>query len=55
MSRISTDVGFLIHQNLLLTTHTILPSVTAAHTTKIRVQNGAVLLYFLTSTNNNLH
>ncbi|KAL7586443.1 hypothetical protein Lser_V15G38937 [Lactuca serriola] len=45
MARISTDglvsgTGFLIHRNLLLTTHAILPSVAAAEAAEIRLQNG---------------
>ncbi|XP_073271226.1 uncharacterized protein [Primulina huaijiensis] len=32
--------GFLIHRNLLLTTHSNLPSVAAAETADIRLQNG---------------
>ncbi|KAI7726154.1 hypothetical protein M8C21_008638, partial [Ambrosia artemisiifolia] len=41
MVRISTRTGFLIHKNLLLTTHLILPSVAAAEAAEIRLQNGA--------------
>lgn len=45
MARISTDgllsgTGFLIHRNLLLTTHAIIPSVAAAEAAEIRLQNG---------------
>lgn len=32
--------GFLIHRNLLLTTHANLPSVVAADTAEIRLHNG---------------
>ncbi|KAK1353050.1 hypothetical protein POM88_052888 [Heracleum sosnowskyi] len=32
--------GFLIHSNLLLTTHANLPSVSAAESSEIRLQNG---------------
>lgn len=32
--------GFLIHRNLLLTTHANLPSVSAAESSEIRLQNG---------------
>ncbi|KVH94251.1 uncharacterized protein LOC112518563 [Cynara cardunculus var. scolymus] len=41
MARISTGTGFLIHRNLLLTTHAILPSVAAAEAAEIQLQNGA--------------
>ncbi|KAL8261999.1 hypothetical protein R6Q59_026048 [Mikania micrantha] len=41
MARISTGTGFLIHRNLLLTTHAILPSVAAAEAAEIHLQNGA--------------
>uniref|UniRef100_A0A2N9JB90 Uncharacterized protein n=1 Tax=Fagus sylvatica TaxID=28930 RepID=A0A2N9JB90_FAGSY len=40
MARISTDTGFLIHRNLLLTTHANLPSLSSAETSEIRLQNG---------------
>lgn len=41
MARIdSTGSGFLIHRNLLLTTHAILPSVASAEAAEIRLQNG---------------
>jgi hypothetical protein len=40
MARISTGTGFLIHRNLLLTTHANLPSVSSAETSEIRLQNG---------------
>lgn len=46
MARISvaasavSGTGFLIHRNLLLTTHVNLPSVAAAETAEIRLQNG---------------
>ncbi|XP_076888114.1 uncharacterized protein LOC143538433 [Bidens hawaiensis] len=41
MARISTaGTGFLIHRNLLLTTHAILPSVASAEAAEIRLQNG---------------
>ena len=35
-----SGAGFLIHRNLLLTTHVNLPSVSAAETAEIRLQNG---------------
>ncbi|KAA8543511.1 hypothetical protein F0562_020994 [Nyssa sinensis] len=35
-----SGVGFLIHRNLLLTTHVNLPSVSAAEAAEIRLQNG---------------
>ena len=40
MARISDGTGFLIHRNLLLTTHANLPSVTSAESSEIRLQNG---------------
>ncbi|KAI4354316.1 hypothetical protein L6164_003188 [Bauhinia variegata] len=46
MARISnaangiSGTGFLIHRNLLLTTHANLPSVVAAESSEIRLQNG---------------
>ncbi|KAK9055638.1 hypothetical protein SSX86_026723 [Deinandra increscens subsp. villosa] len=45
MARISTAgllsaTGFLIHRNLLLTTHAILPSLASAEAAEIRLQNG---------------
>ncbi|CAN1172358.1 hypothetical protein LINPERPRIM_LOCUS30795 [Linum perenne] len=60
MARISgaggqvSGTGFLIHQNLLLTTHLNIPSVAAAETLKIRLQKGvpATLVphrFFITS------
>lgn len=50
----ATGTGFLIHRNLLLTTHGKLPSVNAAETAEIRLQNGvpATLVphrFFITS------
>ncbi|KAM0028436.1 hypothetical protein Hdeb2414_s0019g00551711 [Helianthus debilis subsp. tardiflorus] len=41
MARIGTGTAFLIHRNLLLTTHAILPSVAAAHAAEIRLHDGA--------------
>uniref|UniRef100_A0A3Q7I219 Bet v I/Major latex protein domain-containing protein n=1 Tax=Solanum lycopersicum TaxID=4081 RepID=A0A3Q7I219_SOLLC len=38
--------GFLIHRNLLLTTHAILPSVAAAEAAEIRLQNGVAACLF---------
>jgi hypothetical protein len=35
-----SGTGFLIHRNLLLTTHVNLPSVAAAESSEIRLQNG---------------
>jgi len=35
-----SGTGFLIHRNLLLTTHTNLPSVVAADSAEIRLHNG---------------
>ncbi|CAI9300833.1 unnamed protein product [Lactuca saligna] len=46
MVRISTGTGFLIHRNLLLTTHAILPSVAAAEAAEIHLQNSAVASLF---------
>lgn len=40
MARISDGTGFLIHRNLLLTTHANLPSVSSAESSEIRLQNG---------------
>ncbi|XP_015892317.3 uncharacterized protein LOC107426605 [Ziziphus jujuba] len=41
MARISgSGTGFLIHRNLLLTTHVNLPSIAAAESSEIRLQNG---------------
>ncbi|KAK7293144.1 hypothetical protein RJT34_16005 [Clitoria ternatea] len=50
----SNGTGFLIHRNLLLTTHANLPSVVAADTSEIRLHNGvaATLVpqrFFITS------
>ncbi|XP_044491677.1 uncharacterized protein LOC123215584 [Mangifera indica] len=49
-----SGTGFLIHRNLLLTTHVNLPSVAAAETARIRLKNGvaATLVpyrFFITS------
>ncbi|KAJ8527184.1 hypothetical protein K7X08_029661 [Anisodus acutangulus] len=41
-----SGTGFLIHWNLLLTTHVILPSVVAAEAAEIRLQNGAIACLF---------
>ncbi|KAL6971077.1 hypothetical protein U1Q18_030759 [Sarracenia purpurea var. burkii] len=38
--------GFLIHRNLLVTTHVNLPSVVAAETVEIRLQNGVAASLF---------
>ncbi|KAH0639703.1 hypothetical protein KY285_036289 [Solanum tuberosum] len=38
--------GFLIHRNLLLTTHAILPSVAVAEAAEIRLQNGVAACLF---------
>ncbi|KAM1107005.1 hypothetical protein ACFX2B_003776 [Malus domestica] len=35
-----SGTGFLIHRSLLLTTHVNLPSVAAAESSEIRLQNG---------------
>ncbi|KAF5746297.1 hypothetical protein HS088_TW06G00468 [Tripterygium wilfordii] len=50
----SCGTGFLIHRNLLLTTHVNIPSVAAAESSEIRLQNGvaATLVphrFFITS------
>ncbi|XVF21351.1 hypothetical protein REPUB_Repub12eG0083200 [Reevesia pubescens] len=50
----NSGTGFLIHRNLLLTTHINLPSVSAAESSEIRLQNGvaATLVphrFFITS------
>ncbi|MCD7456078.1 hypothetical protein HAX54_030605 [Datura stramonium] len=42
----ATGTGFLIHRNLLLTTHVILPSVAAAEAAEIRLQNGVAACLF---------
>lgn len=54
MAGISGGTGFLIHRNLLLSTHANLPSVAAAESSEIRLQNGvaATLVphrFFITS------
>lgn len=52
MARISASAssmfgtGFLIHRNLLLTTHVNLPSVAAAEGAEIRLQNGVAACLF---------
>ncbi|KAK3000993.1 hypothetical protein RJ639_021466 [Escallonia herrerae] len=51
MARISAvggmlATGFLIHRNLLLTTHVNLPSVAAAEAAEIRLQNGVAACLF---------
>ncbi|KAJ1427949.1 hypothetical protein SESBI_09338 [Sesbania bispinosa] len=40
ISAASNRVGFLIHRNLLLTTHANLPSAIAADNSEIRLHNG---------------
>ncbi|KAL8139025.1 hypothetical protein V2J09_005026 [Rumex salicifolius] len=50
----ATGSGFLMHKNLLLTTHVNLPSASAAESTEIRLQNGVVATllpqrFFITS------
>nr|XP_016486678.1 PREDICTED: uncharacterized protein LOC107806919 isoform X1 [Nicotiana tabacum] len=42
----ASGTGFLIHRNLLLTTHVILPSVAAAEAAEIRLQNGVAACLF---------
>ncbi|GAV70726.1 hypothetical protein CFOL_v3_14224 [Cephalotus follicularis] len=48
MARISgiSGAGFLIHRNLLLTTHVNIPSVAAAENSEIRLQNGVAATLF---------
>lgn len=47
MARIgASGTGFLIHRNLLLTTHVNLPSVAAAESAEIRLQNGVAASLF---------
>ncbi|XP_076909925.1 uncharacterized protein LOC143567370 [Bidens hawaiensis] len=46
MARINTGTGFLIHRNLLLTTHAVIPSLAAAEAAEIRLQNGAQVSLF---------
>lgn len=41
-----SGTGFLIHRNLLLTTHAILPSVASAEAAEIRLQNGLAASLF---------
>lgn len=41
-----SGTGFLIHRNLLLTTHVILPSVAAAEAAEIRLKNGVAAVLF---------
>lgn len=42
----ASGTGFLIHRNLLLTTHLILPSVAAAEAAEIQLQNGVASSLF---------
>ncbi|GJT85481.1 trypsin-like cysteine/serine peptidase domain-containing protein [Tanacetum coccineum] len=54
MARVSNGSGFLIHRNLLLTSHAVLPSLAAAQAAEIHLQNGAAALlvpnrFFITS------
>ncbi|GKE51706.1 hypothetical protein Tco_1486862 [Tanacetum coccineum] len=44
MARVSNGSGFLIHRNLLLTSHAVLPSLAAAQAAEIHLQNGAAAL-----------
>ncbi|PHT46836.1 hypothetical protein CQW23_15994 [Capsicum baccatum] len=44
--RAVSGIGFLIHRNLLLTTHVVLPSVAAAEAAEIRLQNGVAARLF---------
>ncbi|KAF3627696.1 hypothetical protein FXO38_05521 [Capsicum annuum] len=44
--RAVSGTGFLIHRNLLLTTHVVLPSVAAAEAAEIRLQNGVAARLF---------
>lgn len=47
MARIGVSgTGFLIHRNLLLTTHVNLPSVASAEAAEIRLQNGVAASLF---------
>lgn len=41
-----SSTGFLIHRNLLLTSHVNLPSVAAAEEVEIRLQNGVAASLF---------
>lgn len=41
-----SGTGFLIHRNLVLTTHVILPSVAAAEAAEIRLKNGVAAVLF---------
>ncbi|CAN4098574.1 unnamed protein product [Withania somnifera] len=41
-----SGTGFLIHRNLLLTTHVVLPSVAAAEAAEIHLQNGVAACFF---------
>ncbi|CAN8269563.1 unnamed protein product [Cochlearia groenlandica] len=43
---VSSGTGFLIHRNLLLTTHLNLPSISAAETAVVRLHNGVAATLF---------
>ncbi|KAJ0234109.1 Uncharacterized protein HA466_0276510 [Hirschfeldia incana] len=43
---VTSGTGFLIHRNLLLTTHLNLPSVSATETAEVRLQNGVAAALF---------
>uniref|UniRef100_A0A1J3HGB6 Uncharacterized protein n=1 Tax=Noccaea caerulescens TaxID=107243 RepID=A0A1J3HGB6_NOCCA len=43
---VTSGTGFLIHRNLLLTTHLNLPSISATETAEVRLQNGLAAALF---------
>ncbi|EOA30273.1 hypothetical protein CARUB_v10013394mg [Capsella rubella] len=43
---VTSGTGFLIHRNLLLTTHLNLPSIAATETAEVRLQNGVAAALF---------
>ncbi|CAH8290532.1 unnamed protein product [Eruca vesicaria subsp. sativa] len=43
---VTSGTGFLIHRNLLLTTHLNLPSISATETADVRLQNGVAAALF---------
>ncbi|KAL1211940.1 hypothetical protein V5N11_023916 [Cardamine amara subsp. amara] len=43
---VTSGTGFLIHRNLLLTTHLNLPSISATETAEVRLQNGVAAALF---------
>lgn len=43
---VTSGTGFLIHRNLLLTTHLNLPSISATETAEVRLHNGVAAALF---------